>query len=71
MKAIPTHFSCKWDMWQWLTCFLGMLKGGTILETKPSNQFHILATWSFNNFHKERIDHFILLNGALKSLNGV
>jgi hypothetical protein len=44
MKAIPTHSLHKWDIWRCLTCFLGLLKSGTALETKSSSQFHILAT---------------------------
>jgi hypothetical protein len=44
MKVILIHSLHKRDMWHWLTCFLGLLKGGTILETKLSSQFHILGT---------------------------
>ena len=47
IKVIPTHSIHKQDMWLQLTCFLGLLKSGTVLETKSSSQFHILATWSF------------------------
>ena len=53
-KVIPTHFLHKWDLLHWLTCFLGLLKSGIVLETKSSSQFHILATWSFESFSQEK-----------------
>ena len=61
MKAIPTHSLHKWDLWRWLTCFLGCLKSGTVLETKSSSQFLILVTWIFwRFFSRKSIVHFIL-----------
>jgi len=55
IKVIPTHSLHKWDMWHWLICFLGLLKNGTVLETKLSFQFHILATWIFfESFLKQK-----------------
>jgi hypothetical protein len=54
IKVIPTHSLYQWDMWSWLTCFLGLLKSRTVLETKSSSQFHILATRSFRIFFKKK-----------------
>jgi hypothetical protein len=54
VKSIPTHALLKWDMWRCLTCVLGLLKSGIVLETKLSSQFYILATWSFESFLKEK-----------------
>jgi hypothetical protein len=34
--------------------FPWLLKSGTVLETKPSFQFYILATWSFRSFSQEK-----------------
>ena len=61
IRVIPTHSLHKWDMWCQLTCFLGLLKSGTVLETKSSSQFHILALGVLKVFLKKSIVHFILL----------
>jgi hypothetical protein len=45
------------QMWKpntWVLHFLGLLKSGTTIETKSSSQFHILATWSFESFLKQK-----------------
>ena len=54
IRVIPTYSLHKWDLWRQLTCFLGLLKSGTVLETKSSSQFHMLATWSFQCFLKKK-----------------
>ena len=62
MKVVPAHTLHQWDIWCWLACYLGLLKSGTVLETKASSQFHILATWSFwGFFSRKSIVHFIFL----------
>jgi hypothetical protein len=54
MKAIPTHVLHKWNMWRYLTCFLGLLKSEIVPKPKSSPIFHILATWSFESFLKKK-----------------
>ena len=61
IRITPTHSLHKWDMWRQLTCFLRQLKSGTVLETKSSSQFHILALGVLKVFLKKSIAHFILL----------
>jgi hypothetical protein len=50
MEVVPIHSLHKWDLWHCLTCFLGFLKSGTVLETTSSSQFHILALGVFGSF---------------------
>ena len=72
IRVIPTHSLYKWDLRCQLTCFLGLLKSGIVLETKSPPQFHILATWSFESFSQEKAQFTLYSsNGTLKSLNGV
>jgi hypothetical protein len=51
MEVIRIHSLHKWDLWHYLTYFLGLLKSGIFLETK--------SLPNFTSWHLEFLEVFL------------